>query len=123
MTWPSHDVDDGRPQQERPVRLHRRAAGDQILRITDRNNGPSLSETTQDRPFPITVPCATTATTNTGAACSVATTFNAVLPGAVVAGARAVWELGQLAGLRRRPDDVVLTGPNTVFARQGVFVP
>ena len=94
-----------------------------VVRITDRHNGPSLSETTQDTPFPITIPCAATAATNIGGTCSVSTTFNAVLPGAVVAGARAVWQLGQVQVFDGGPDDVASTGPNTVFARQGVFVP
>jgi hypothetical protein len=95
----------------------------QILRITDRNNGPSLSETTQDGPFPVTVPCAATGSTSIGSTCSVSTTANAVLPGAVVSGGRAVWELGQVQVYDGGSDGVASTGPNTVFARQGVFVP
>ncbi len=94
-----------------------------LVRITDRNDGPSMSETTQDSPFPVMVPCTLTASTSIGATCSVSTTFNAVVPGAIVEGKRAVWQLGQIEVYDGGPDDIVSTGPNTVFARQGVFVP
>ena len=33
------------------------------LRVTDRDNGPSLFATGQDTPFRVTVPCATTGDT------------------------------------------------------------
>jgi hypothetical protein len=94
-----------------------------LVRITDRNGGPSLSETTADGPFPVTVPCAATASTSAGATCSVTSTFNAILPGAVVEGARAVWDMGQVEVRDGGSDGVASTGPNGVFARQGVFVP
>jgi hypothetical protein len=94
-----------------------------VVRITDRHDGPSQSQTTQDTPLPVTVPCATTTNTSIGSACSVATTYNAVLPGAVVAGNRVVWELGQVQVFDGGPDGLASTGPNTVFARQGIFVP
>ena len=94
-----------------------------VVRITDRNGGPSLSETSQDSPFPVTVPCATTGNTSIGSTCSVSTTFNAVVPGAIVEGKRAIWQLGQIEVNDGGADDVASTGPNTVFARQGIFVP
>ena len=67
-----------------------------IVRITDRNSGASGSEsaTTEDRPFPITVPCAATGSSSTGSTCSVSSSFNAIVPGAVVAGKRAIWAAG-----------------------------
>ena len=95
----------------------------QVVRITDRNGGPSISETMQDTPFPVTVPCAATASTTIGATCSVATTFNAIVPGAVVEGKRAIWQLGQIEVFDGGADGLASTAPNTVFARQGVFVP
>ena len=95
----------------------------QLVRITDRNGGPSLSETTQDGPFPVTVPCSATASTSIGGSCSVSSTFNAIVPGAVVEGVRAVWELGQVEVRDGGSDGLAATGPNGVFARQGLFVP
>ena len=94
------------------------------VRITDRANGTSGSDaaTTQDLPFPVTVPCTATADTTVGAACSVTTTFNAVMPGAVASGKRAVWELDQIEMRDGGPDGDAETEPNAVFARQGLFV-
>ena len=58
------------------------------------------------------------------ATCASTTTFDAVLPGAIKEGDRSIWQLGAGAGLRRRRGRPVLaTSPNTLFARQGVFVP
>ena len=51
------------------------------------------------------------------------TTLDAVLPGVVAEGARAVWQLGQVEVLDGGPDGDVDTPGNTVFARQGIFVP
>ena len=39
------------------------------------------------------------------------------------AGKRAIWELGQTEVLDGGADGLASTGPNTVFARQGVFAP
>ena len=94
------------------------------VRITDRYNGPSQSEpaTTQEGLFPVTVPCAATAGV-VGATCSVATTFDAVLPGAIREGKRAIWALDALEVTDGGPDGLASTAPNTRFARQGVFIP
>jgi hypothetical protein len=84
---------------------------DQSIRITDRLGEPA---TTQDAQFPVTVPCTATASTSVGSTCSLSSTFDAILPGVIVEGKRAVWEL----------DDIrVFDGDNKPFARQGVFVP
>jgi hypothetical protein len=53
----------------------------------------------------------------------VTTTADATVPGAVVEGKRAIWELGQIEVLDGGADGIASTGPNTVFARQGVFTP
>jgi hypothetical protein len=94
-------------------------------RVTDRLNGPSSDEpaTGTDTSFPVTVPCAATGSTTIGSTCSVSTTFNAVTPGAIVESQRAIWELGDVKVFDGGPDGVASTGPNTLFARQGVFVP
>ena len=95
-----------------------------LVRITDRNNGPSQTEpaTTQDSLFPITVPCAATAG-DAGATCSLSTSFDAVSPGSVVEGKRAIWQLDALEVHDGGADGLAATAPNTLFARQGIFVP
>jgi hypothetical protein len=98
---------------------------DAVVRITDRLNGPSQTEpaTGTDTNFPVTVPCTATGSTTVGSTCSVATSFNAVTPGAIVASQRAVWQLGETKVFDGGPDGLASTGPNTLFERQGVFAP
>jgi subtilisin family serine protease len=99
---------------------------DQTLRITDHDNGgpsPIETGTTQDANFPVTVPCTATASTSVGSTCSVATTVNAIVPGALTAGQRSVWELGQIKVYDGGPDGLASTQPNTLFAVEGLFVP
>jgi hypothetical protein len=90
------------------------------LRITDKNNTPNPSTSTatvQDTSFPVTVPCAS-------GSCSVATTANAVMPGSVLEGKRAIWELGQVQVYDGGADGVAsTTGDNRLFMDEGVFVP
>ena len=93
--------------------------------MTDKFSGPSTTEpaTGSDVAFPVTVPCATTASTTIGSTCSVATSLDAVTPGAVPEGKRAIWQLDRVRVNDGGPDGVVSTTPNTLFATQGVFVP
>jgi Acetyl xylan esterase (AXE1) len=94
------------------------------LRITDRaNGGGSEGATVQDVPIAVTVPCSATPDTTRGAACGVSTSIDAVAPGAVQQGRRAVWELGQVQVLDGGPDGVAATANNSLFAVPGVFVP
>jgi hypothetical protein len=94
------------------------------VRVTDRNNGPTETGTTQDLPFRVTVPCAGTASTSIGSTCSVNTTMDAVMgAGAITETKRSIWQLGQVRVNDGGPDGVVSTTPNTLFAVQGVFVP
>jgi hypothetical protein len=95
-----------------------------VLRITDRLNGPNGNErgTVQDVPFAVAVPCAATPE-SAGSACSVSTTLDAVTPGAVPEGKRSVWELGSVEVYDGGADGQAETAGNTLFARQGVFVP
>jgi hypothetical protein len=78
-------------------------------RLTDRDG----YATTMDFPFEVPATCAVTAGPQ-GSLCSTLTTLDALLPGAVDEGARAIWEVGVVE---------VLDGAGNVFARQGVFVP
>jgi predicted esterase len=98
---------------------------DQSLRITDRANGPSAAETgtLADAAFPVPVPCAATADPAIGSTCAVNTSANSIVPGAVAAGNRAVWQLGQVQVSDGGSDGLAATGPNTNFLRQGLFVP
>jgi hypothetical protein len=97
-----------------------------VVQITDRSNGPSGGEaaTTQPTPFRIEVPCTATAATAIGSDCSLTSSFNSILPGSVVAGKRAIWELGAVDVFDGGADGQAETvGDNTLFERQGVFVP
>jgi hypothetical protein len=93
------------------------------LRILDRYNGPSEVGVGQDTSFSVTVPCTATGSTSVGSNCSINTTADAVLPGVVKETRRSIWQLGQVEVFDGGADGVVSTTPNTLFARQGVFVP
>jgi hypothetical protein len=89
------------------------------LRITDRFNAATAGDpqtdpaTVQDTPFVFGLPCAATSGTS-GGACQVSTSANALMPGSVRDGDRAVWQLGQIG---------VYDPAGALFATQGVFVP
>jgi hypothetical protein len=89
------------------------------VRVTDRADGPL---TVADLDLPVTVPCAATAAA-AGANCAITTTLDAVTPGLVDEGARAVWHLGAFEVLDGGPDGSAATPDNAPFARQGLFVP
>ena len=91
-------------------------------RITDRSEYEEPT-TMADSQFAVTVPCVATSQGDVGATCSVHTTFDAVVPGAVTEGRRALWQLGAVEVHDGGVDGIAATGPNEVFARQGVFVP
>ena len=95
------------------------------MRVTDRLHGTTRAEsgTTQDSPFRFAVPCATTPAQPQGSSCDLNTSADAVLPGAVVEGKRAIWALGPVRLFDGGSDGVASTGPNTLFATQGVFIP
>jgi acyl-homoserine lactone acylase PvdQ len=96
-------------------------------RITDRNNsgagGSSDPATASDVPFPITVPCAATTDTTIGGSCSISTSFNAILPNSIRENDRSNWQLDQVLVFDGGADGQVSTSPNTLFARQGIFIP
>jgi Tol biopolymer transport system component len=92
-------------------------SADVSVRITDKSNPPSPGAATMvDIPFPVTVTCA-------GSLCAVSTTANAVIPGAITAGQRAIWQLGQVQVYDGGADGLVATTDNTLFMDEGVFVP
>jgi len=96
-------------------------SADAGLRITDRSNSPSPGGpgpgTVEDTSFPVTVPC-------TAGTCVVSTSANALMPGAVLEGRRAIWQLGQVKVYDGGADGVASTaGDDTLFMVEGVFVP
>jgi hypothetical protein len=88
------------------------------LRITDRGSAPLAGggnepATVTDLPLEIPVQCAATPG-GAGATCSTSTTVDALIPGAVGEGRRAIWAFGQ----------VEILGPDErPFLRQGLFAP
>jgi hypothetical protein len=95
-------------------------------RLTDGLNGPGATQigTTSDFPFPVRLTCASSSSTSIGGSCGATTSFNALVPGAIKEGKRAVWGLGQVQVYDGGPDgDVDTPGGEAVFAAQGVFVP
>jgi hypothetical protein len=95
------------------------------LRVTDKLNGsaPIDPATVANFPFDYKSTCTTTSDTTVGSTCSVNTTADAVVPGAIAAGARTIWEVGTVQVFDGGSDGDVDTLPNTLFERQGVFVP
>ena len=73
--------------------------------------------------FSFTAACDGTPDTTVGSTCGTATTADALIPGAVVEGARAIWQIGAVEVRDGGADGVASTTPNTPFLRQGVFVP
>jgi hypothetical protein len=95
------------------------------LRLTDRYNGTQLSDpaTVSDTPFETRILCAPN-TVAGGSTCSGTTTADALMPGLVAAGRRAIWQLNQVRVYDGGADGLVSTNDgNGLFAVQGVFVP
>jgi hypothetical protein len=98
------------------------------LRITDKRNTPHPggpgAATVSDTTLEATVPCIGTASPTGGSSCLLSTTANALAPGTLSAGARSVWELGQVQVDDGGADgDADTAGDNTRFMVQGLFVP
>ena len=97
-------------------------------RQTDRASGPTASggtdpATSTDTTWAFIVNCAATAATNTGSTCRLNTSVDALNPGAVKEGGRAIMELGAMQVWDGGPDGLAQTQDNLVFADQGLFVP
>lgn len=95
------------------------------LQITDKSNGsvPQDPGTATNFLAGFTVPCVATADTTAGASCVLSTTADTLVPGMVKEGARTMWQLGQVFVTDGGADNQALTDPNSVFMRQGIFVP
>jgi FtsP/CotA-like multicopper oxidase with cupredoxin domain len=94
-------------------------------RITDHYSGNSQTEvaTVADVPLEVAVPCAGTPDPAVGGSCAVNTSLDALLPGSVTEGKRAIWQLDGIDVYDGGPDGAAETAGNTLFATQGVFVP
>jgi hypothetical protein len=97
------------------------------VRLTDRNAG--VSQTTEEWPesdweLAFNVPCTPTDASLDKSLCAVATTVDAIMPGAAAEGERALWALDQVKVYDSGPDEDPDTDwDNSLFAVQGVFVP
>jgi hypothetical protein len=93
------------------------------IRVSDHNNGSgTTSATVEDLQFLFPLTCAFV-NTPVGSTCQTSTSFNAVVPGASVAGKRESTELGQMVVRDGGPDGVASTATNSDFMRSGIFVP
>lgn len=104
-------------------------------RVTDKFNGsPAVeSATMQDFDVQIPVQCVATPTSSTqGGKCQTTTAVNTFYPGAVLDTKRANWEVGQMRVLDPGPNGTGFgsgcpstcgDGDETVFMREGIFVP
>ena len=97
------------------------------LRITDRNNAdaPSRSAaTTIDLPFSFTTSCTATSQTDRGSTCTLSTTADTLLPGAVPEGKRSIWDVRKLQVYDGGSDGRAATlNGNSIFESQGLFIP
>ena len=76
-----------------------------------------------DFPLAVPVPCAATPDPAVGGTCSLSTTLDAIVPSAITEGDRSSWQLGAVQVFDGGADGLLSTTPNTLFARQGIFVP
>ena len=100
--------------------------GSVTLRITNRLNGSSLNEpaTGSDVAFPFTIPCsATPESTTVGSTCAIATSADAVVPGAVTELKRSIWRMSDVSVSDGGADGDASTADNSPYLRQGIFVP
>ena len=100
------------------------------LRITDRLNpsgaypGGTGSGTVSDSGFGFSLPCTPTPEPLDKSTCQVVASADAIAPGSVPEGARALWQLDEVEVFDGGPDgDGDTLADNELFATQGVFVP
>ena len=99
---------------------------DTTLRITDANNGGAGGAdpaTVSDVPLRATMRAPRRPAPTIGGDCSVSTSLDALVPGTITESDRSIWQLGEVTVFDGGSDGVVSTSPNTVLARQGIFVP
>jgi hypothetical protein len=100
-----------------------------LLRITDHYNGDPYGQLTEaatviDLPqFPIPFSCHATPGTSVGSICGTKTSANALFPGSVQSGSRAIWELGQVHVYDGGASGQAGSNDATLFMDEGIFVP
>jgi hypothetical protein len=100
--------------------------GQVSIRLTDNGRSAPITnppQTVQDFPLTFTTACTGTASATIGSSCTSVTTADALVPGMVREGNRGLWELGQVEVHDGGADGDLDTADNTVFARQGLFIP
>lgn len=95
------------------------------VQITDQSNAQEAPSPGTVQSFNYTAPvtCTSTVSTTIGSNCTLSTTVNALVPGTVVSGRRAIWELGQIQIWDPGPDGTFGDADDAQFLRQGIFVP
>jgi Tol biopolymer transport system component len=98
------------------------------LRITDKDSpssgSVSAAATTRLFAFGFDIPCVGDPSPTVGSDCTVDTTVDALVPGAIKESLRTVWQIGQVRVFDGGADgDGSTASDNTVFATQGVFIP
>lgn len=99
------------------------------IRMTDHYNATSPGggpdpATVVDIPFPVSMPCINTSDPEVGGLCDLAFAPQPLIPNETwFNGKRVVVEMTQFEVSDGGSDGVVGTTPNTVFMRQGVFIP
>ena len=95
------------------------------VRVTDKQSSPGGTDpaTLADVTLPVTVPCTATADPAIGSTCGTTTSMEALLPGALREGARAIWQIREVELKDGGPDGDADTPDNSTFARQGLFIP
>jgi hypothetical protein len=103
------------------------------VQITDKFNGPASTEsaTVQELPIEIPVDCVATAG-SVGSRCELTTSLDSLYPGSVLDSKRAIWEFGEVTVRDPGPNgtgylagcpETCGDGDESVFMRQGIFVP
>jgi hypothetical protein len=100
----------------------------EFRRQTDKENAqgavaPNEAATSVDAAWNFTVQCAATASTSTGSTCDLTTSRDAITPGSIKEGKRAVLELGRMQVWDGGADGQISTAVNDLFLTQGVYVP
>jgi Tol biopolymer transport system component len=98
------------------------------LRITDKGSpspaSVSAAATTQPFAFGFDIPCVGDPSPAVGSDCTLDTTVDALVPGAIKESLRTVWQIGQVRVFDGGADgDGSTAGDNTPFATEGLFIP
>ena len=105
------------------------------LQVTDKDGQPATNgqgASTGLTNFPVPFDCTPTASASIGSSCSVSTTADAVIPNVIKEGHRAIWESGPVHVRDAGPNGTGFgpgcpptcgDGDETLFLRQGIFVP